>query len=276
VGAVVDSAHNDAFGRLLEKTIPAAITTRLYTGSIYDPATGLYKIGARWYDPVTALWLTPDSIVPDVNNPSAWNPYAFNYQNPVNYVDPSGHFPWLAVGLGFAAGGAYSWLRGYGPDTWQFYAAGVSAAGVAGLGFATGGYLAFGLDVGGGTLADALIFGDAPGGALVSNLAGNVAFLGIGKVLRHLPFVRAFREGGILPWHARGFAAYADETGQVVAVRATNRRAGIWNVSGAMGAKPEGFSAPKSPWGIYRSGHWRVHSDYDLAAIIKNGDLVAC
>jgi len=105
---------------LLDNTIPSTITTRLYTGSILDPATGLYKIGARWYDPVTALWLTSDAIVPDVNNPIAWNPYAFNYNNPANYSDPSGHFPiWDLLDVGFFASslasfvGAPGWGTGF-------------------------------------------------------------------------------------------------------------------------------------------------------------------
>lgn len=165
-------------------------------------------------------------------------------------------------------------MRGYGPNTWQFYASAGAAAAVAGAGLLTGGYLAFAIDVGGGTLADVLIFGDEPGGALVTNMAANLVFLGVGKAFRHLPYARAFREGGILPWHARGFAAYADETGEVIAVRATNRRAALWNILGIMEAKPEGFPGRGSRWGIYRAGRWFVHSDYDLAAIIRNGELV--
>jgi RHS repeat-associated protein len=127
-GEVVGSARYDAFGRLLENSIPPMVTLRLYSGSIYDPDTGLYKIGARWYDPVIGLWLTPDSLVPDVNNPIAWNGYAFNYNNPVNYVDPSGHFA-LPAGLlliaaaGFLGGEIYAVSQGYNAldlEFWQY------------------------------------------------------------------------------------------------------------------------------------------------------------
>jgi RHS repeat-associated protein len=100
-GALVGRARYDAFGQILSNTIPPSITTRLYAGAIHDSDTGLYKIGARWYDPIAGVWLTPDAVVPDVNNPIAWNPYAFNYQNPVNYSDPSGHFPiWDILDIG--------------------------------------------------------------------------------------------------------------------------------------------------------------------------------
>jgi RHS repeat-associated protein len=126
-GEVVGSARYDAFGRLLENSIPPTLTLRLYTGSIYDPDTGLYKIGARWYDPVIGLWLTPDAVVPNVNNPIAWNGYAFNYNNPVNFVDPSGHFAVPAIALvaaiGFLGGEIYATTQGYNAldlEFWQY------------------------------------------------------------------------------------------------------------------------------------------------------------
>jgi RHS repeat-associated protein len=137
-GVVEGRARYDAFGRLLENTIPATITTRLYTGSIYDPATGLYKIGARWYDPVTALWLTPDAIVPDVNNPIAWNGYAFNYNNPVNFVDPSGHFVESALdAIGFGLSLRDFWRK---PSLGNAFWLALDAAGLA-LPFVTGAWV---------------------------------------------------------------------------------------------------------------------------------------
>ncbi len=35
--------------------------------------------------------LTPDSIVPDPTNPQSLNRYSYGYNNPIKYVDPSGH-----------------------------------------------------------------------------------------------------------------------------------------------------------------------------------------
>jgi RHS repeat-associated protein len=115
---VVGRARYDAYGHILSNTIPLTLTTRLYAWSDYDPATGLYKIGARWYDPQLGVWLTPDSVVPDVNNPKAWNPYAFNYQNPVQYVDPSGHIPiWDILDIGFFASSLVSFVAAPGLGT---------------------------------------------------------------------------------------------------------------------------------------------------------------
>jgi RHS repeat-associated protein len=277
-GGEVGRVQYDPYGEVLTSTLPADLTDRLFTSQRFDSSSGLYYYNARYYDPHLGRFIQPDSLVPDPLNPQAWNRFSYCGNNPTSYVDPSGHFPWvplLVIGGAALLGGGYAWMRGYGPNTWQFYASAGAAAAVAGAGLLTGGYLAFAIDVGGGTLADVLIFGDEPGGAVVTNLAANLVFLGVGKAFRHLPYVRAFREGGILPWHARGFAAYADETGQVIAVRATNRRAALWNILGIMEAKPKGFPGRGSRWGIYRSGRWFVHSDYDLAAVIKDLELVS-
>jgi RHS repeat-associated protein len=136
---IVGRARYDAYGRVLSNTIPLTLTQRLYAGALYDPDTGLYKIGARWYDPDIGLWLTPDSVVPDIYNPIAWNPYAFNYDNPVNYVDPSGHFPipaglLLLAATGFLGGEIYATAQGYNAldrEFWQY-----SLEGAVGLTFA--------------------------------------------------------------------------------------------------------------------------------------------
>jgi hypothetical protein len=46
---------------------------------------------ARWYDPYITQFSQPDTIVPDLNNPQAWDRYAYTLNNPLRYVDPSGH-----------------------------------------------------------------------------------------------------------------------------------------------------------------------------------------
>ena len=58
---------------------------------------------ARWYDPALGRFLQPDTIVPEPGKGQAYNRYAYVYNNPVRYVDPSGHLPGdlLAQSLGF-------------------------------------------------------------------------------------------------------------------------------------------------------------------------------
>lgn len=57
-----------------------------YAGQYEDTTTGLYKMGARYYQPELGRWTQPD--------PSglAGNAYAYVGGNPVNFVDPSGLF----------------------------------------------------------------------------------------------------------------------------------------------------------------------------------------
>jgi RHS repeat-associated protein len=52
---------------------------------------GLMYYNARWYDPYLNRWTQPDTIVPDSNNPQAWDRYGYALNNPIRYNDPSGH-----------------------------------------------------------------------------------------------------------------------------------------------------------------------------------------
>jgi len=54
---------------------------------------GLYDYRARYYDPVLGRFISADTVVPEPGNPQALNRYAYVYNNPVRYTDPSGH--WL-------------------------------------------------------------------------------------------------------------------------------------------------------------------------------------
>jgi RHS repeat-associated protein len=62
-----------------------------YTGKRLDRETGLYYYGARYYDPVLGKFITPDTIVPNPNNPQDLNRYSYCSNNPINYTDPTGH-----------------------------------------------------------------------------------------------------------------------------------------------------------------------------------------
>jgi RHS repeat-associated protein len=93
-GAVVESYDFDAWGRLLSVTDgngnaqkASAIGNRyLFQGREYSWTTGLYYFRARWYDPVTGRWLSPDPI----GISGGLNQFVFCANNPVNAVDPDG------------------------------------------------------------------------------------------------------------------------------------------------------------------------------------------
>jgi RHS repeat-associated protein len=67
-------------------------TTRKYAGYELDEESGLHLAGARYYDTRTARFLTPDSVTPGGGQrPQGWNRYAYSRNNPITFMDPSGH-----------------------------------------------------------------------------------------------------------------------------------------------------------------------------------------
>lgn len=76
-------------------------TTYRYTGQRQESTIGLYYYNARWYDPALGRFVQPDTIVPSPGNPQSLNRYSYGLNNPVKYVDPTGHDPldekWVAA-----------------------------------------------------------------------------------------------------------------------------------------------------------------------------------
>lgn len=64
-----------------------------FTGKELD-STGLYFYGARYYDPTIGRFITADTIVQAPYDPQSLNRYSYCRNNPINYVDPSGHSWW--------------------------------------------------------------------------------------------------------------------------------------------------------------------------------------
>jgi RHS repeat-associated protein len=77
------------------------VTPYRFTGKELDEVTGLYYYGARYYDPRTSVWQSPDPILDEymdgkpnggVFNPRNLHMFSYTYNNPVNLVDPNGEF----------------------------------------------------------------------------------------------------------------------------------------------------------------------------------------
>jgi len=62
-----------------------------FTGQRRDSGSGLLYYGARWYDPVSGRFISADTIVPQPGNPQSLNRYSYAANNPLRFVDPSGH-----------------------------------------------------------------------------------------------------------------------------------------------------------------------------------------
>jgi RHS repeat-associated protein len=56
----------------------------------------LYDYGAREYDHTIGRFMQPDSASPDPPDPQSLNSYSYVLNNPLRYVDPTGHWvaPW--------------------------------------------------------------------------------------------------------------------------------------------------------------------------------------
>lgn len=98
-GEVENRYDYDAFGEeiLAVEETPNDIR---YSGEFYDAAAGLYYLRARYYDPATGRFTQEDTYRGDVMEPASLNLYAYCYNDPISYVDPSGHDPdnWWGYG----------------------------------------------------------------------------------------------------------------------------------------------------------------------------------
>lgn len=65
-----------------------------FTGQEDDDDLGFYNYGARLYDPLLGRFISPDTMVPDPNNPQSLNRYSYTLNNPLRYIDPSGNVEW--------------------------------------------------------------------------------------------------------------------------------------------------------------------------------------
>ena len=82
VGTVVARYGYDPYGQLVEKTGPAADGNPWrYTAGYWDAGVGLYKLGARYYDPARGRFTQVDPL---------GGGYVYASDDPINRIDPSG------------------------------------------------------------------------------------------------------------------------------------------------------------------------------------------
>jgi RHS repeat-associated protein len=98
------SLTTDAAGALLARVLhypygetrytEGTLTTDYqYTGQRNEQGIGLYDYVARHYDPALGRFVSADTIVPGTEQSRSWNRYAYVWNNPMAYVDSSGHMP---------------------------------------------------------------------------------------------------------------------------------------------------------------------------------------
>ncbi|MGP3610973.1 MULTISPECIES: RHS repeat-associated core domain-containing protein [Anoxybacillaceae] len=91
-GNVVAQYEYDAWGNILSKTGALATANPYrYAGYYYDEETGLYYLMARYYDANMGRFLTRDTFHGSEGDNLSLNLYTYSQNNPIIYVDPSGH-----------------------------------------------------------------------------------------------------------------------------------------------------------------------------------------
>ena len=88
-----------------------------YRGYYFDTETGFYWVQTRYYNPAWCRWISPDTLdYLDPESAHGLNLYAYCGDDPVNFADPNGHFPFFiltaiigaAIGVGITAAVDYA------------------------------------------------------------------------------------------------------------------------------------------------------------------------
>ena len=94
-GTLIGEYVYDAWGNLLEEPTNGVLLANpfRYRGYYYDTSIGLYYLNSRYYDPETGRFLNEDLVsYLEPETIGGINPYAYCLNDPVNNIDPSGHF----------------------------------------------------------------------------------------------------------------------------------------------------------------------------------------
>ncbi|MDF2866438.1 MAG: repeat-containing protein, partial [Clostridia bacterium] len=106
VTKIVDNTNNilnsyvyDEFGKILSET-ETFNNPYKYAGYYYDKETKTYYLQSRYYNPEIQRFISEDAFRGNIDDPLSLNLYTYCSNNPLIYVDPSGHF-WEEIAAGF-------------------------------------------------------------------------------------------------------------------------------------------------------------------------------
>jgi RHS repeat-associated protein len=90
---ITQTTTYDAFGNV-ESSAGSSSNAYKYAGQWgyrNDGDDGLMHVGARYYDALVGRFISADTYLGEVGNPQSLNLYIYVENDPVNYVDPTGH-----------------------------------------------------------------------------------------------------------------------------------------------------------------------------------------
>lgn len=96
-GTVVSESRYQPFGQV-NWISDGTSSDKGFTGQRSETGMGLMDYNARYYSPLLGRFISPDTIVPNPDNPLDWDRYSYVRNNPVNRVDPDGHRSCTDVG----------------------------------------------------------------------------------------------------------------------------------------------------------------------------------
>ena len=89
-GYQVQLNEYDPWGNVSKSTSTTEATHR-FTGQELDPESSIYYYGGRCYDQVISRFASPDPFVQSPDEPQNLDRYSYTFNNPQNYIDPSGY-----------------------------------------------------------------------------------------------------------------------------------------------------------------------------------------
>jgi RHS repeat-associated protein len=73
-------------------------TDRGFTMHEHLDEVGVIHMNGRIYDPLVGRFMSADTVIPYANDLQAYNRYAYSYNNPLKFDDPTGHSP-ASIGI---------------------------------------------------------------------------------------------------------------------------------------------------------------------------------
>ncbi len=109
------SYRYEDFGETQSVGANTAKNETCYTGGRYDETTGLYYLNARYYNPEDGRFLSEDTYRGEANEPDTQHLYVYCADNPINYVDPSGHRRNVVLSIYYSIGSS---LTKFAKNSW--------------------------------------------------------------------------------------------------------------------------------------------------------------